>query len=177
MNQMTSRTTAEPPFATIAPTRRPPAGRRELADPREFLGAAEINKKAAVNQMNQMLEKANQAQSVGLIRAGMGKGVPVGVISHLLVQVKGELEEAVRQARRARSSEGGESLGEESAGSGNSGDSFRGSGGFFGGSGGFGRRSKRAESNGEMSESSRRSRVLPFGGGGGDSKRSSRVLD
>ena len=85
-------------------------------------------------------------------------------------------EEAVRQARRARSSEGGD-LGEESAGSGNSGDSFRGSGGFFGGSGGFGRRSKRAESNGEMSESSRRSRVLPFGGGGGDSKRSSRVLD
>ena len=40
-----------------------------------------------------------------LIRAGMGKGVPVGVISHLLVQVKGELEEAVRQAREAGVSE------------------------------------------------------------------------
>ena len=77
--------------------------REDQAD--EVLSAAEINKKAAVNQMNQMLEKANQAQSVGLIRAGMGKGVPVGVISHLLVQVKGELEEAVRAAREAGVSE------------------------------------------------------------------------
>ena len=77
----------------------------EATPARHVLSAAEINKKAAVNQMNQMLEKANQAQSVGLIRAGMGKGVPVGVISHLLVQVKGELEEAVRQAREAGVSE------------------------------------------------------------------------